>query len=340
VIEDNKDKEAKPGKSKSGLGKGLGSLIVSADAESGVNVDFTEIPINRIIPNPDQPRIDFSEERLADLMASIKKDGLLQPIIVRPDGSDYMIVAGERRWQACRKLNFKTIAAKITVVNEVEAQELALIENLQRENLNAIEEARGYQRLLELSGKKQKEIAESVSKNQTTISNALRLLSLPEEVQDLMFDGKLSSGHGRAILAIPDDDGRIRLANKVVEDKLSVRETENLARLYGSQGLERSKRPPTPRSFKIIARKLRQQLGTGVRVKSVRGKNRIEIEFTDENDLLRIYRDLGFDDTEQKMQRDNEAEDTKDIETSGINEQFIETNPEGIVSPRAEEQSQ
>jgi ParB family chromosome partitioning protein len=186
-------------------------------------------------------------------------------------------------------LGFKTIAAKIVIANDVEAQEIALVENLQRDNLNAIEEARGYQRLIKLKGCKQKEVAEAVSKNQATISNALRLLSLPEEVQELMFDGLLTSGHGRAILSVPEEEGRIRLAKKIVEESLSVREAEALARLYGTQGLERARRLPSPRSFKIVARKLRQQLATNVRVKSVRGKNRIEIEFRDEEDLERIF---------------------------------------------------
>jgi ParB family chromosome partitioning protein len=136
---------------------------------------------------------------------------------------------------------------------------------------------------------KQKDVADAVSKNQATISNALRLLSLPEEVQELMFDGLLTSGHGRAILAVPEEEGRIRLAKKIVDESLSVREAETLARLYGTQGIERAKRLPSPRSFKIVARKLRQELATNVRVKNVRGKNRIEIEFKDEEDLERVF---------------------------------------------------
>jgi ParB family chromosome partitioning protein len=276
-------------KGKSSLGKGLGSLIQGADAETGRNIDFTEIKINQIKPNPHQPRTDFAEEKIVELMRSIEKDGLLQPVLVRPEGSDYQLVAGERRWQACKRLGFKTIAAKILIANDVEAQEIALVENLQRDNLNAIEEARGYQRLIDLKNCKQREVAEAVSKNEATISNALRLLKLPEEVQELMFDGLLTSGHGRAILSVPEEEGRIRLAKKIVEETLSVREAEALARLYGTQGIERSRRLPSPRSFKIVARKLRQQLATNVRVKSVRGKNRIEIEFKDEDDLERIF---------------------------------------------------
>jgi ParB family chromosome partitioning protein len=279
-------------KGKSGLGKGLGSLIASAEAETGASTDFVEIKITQIAPNPNQPRTDFSEEKLAELMSSIEKDGLLQPILVRPEGSDYQIVAGERRWQACKKLGYKAIAAKVIIANDVETQEIALVENLQRDNLNSIEEARGYQRLIDLKGCKQKDVAEAVSKNQATISNALRLLSLPEEVQELMFDGLLTSGHGRAILAVPDEEGRIKLGKKIVDESLSVREAEALSRLYGTHGIERVKRPPSPRSFKIVARKLRQQLETNVKVKSVRGKNRIEIEFKDEEELERIFQSL------------------------------------------------
>ena len=281
--------DKKSTKSKGGLGKGLNSLIMSAEVESGRTVDFTEIKVSQIKPNPNQPRTDFSEEKLQELINSIKKDGLLQPILVRPEGSDYQIIAGERRWQACKHLGYSTIPAKVIIANDIETQEISLVENLQRDNLNAIEEARGYQRLIELKGCKQKEVAEAVSKNQATISNALRLLSLPEEVQDKMFDGLLTSGHGRAILTVPDEEARIKLANKIIEENLSVREAENIARFYETQGIERSKRPPSPKSFKIVARKLRQQLSTNVRVKAVRGKSRIEIEFKDENDLQRIF---------------------------------------------------
>jgi ParB family chromosome partitioning protein len=273
---------------KGGLGKGLGVLINDATAETGTNVDFMELPINKIVPNPYQPRIDFDEDKIRELEHSIKKDGLLQPILVRPEGSGYQIVAGERRWQACKRLNKETIPAKVLVINDVESQQIALVENLQRDNLNSIEEARGYKRLLELSGCMQKDLAEAVSKSQVTISNAIRLLDLPEEVQDMMLSGALTAGHGRAILSLPDEEARIRLAKKIVEEGLTVREAESIARLYGTQGFERSKRPPAPRAFRIAARKLRKLLGTGVRIKTVRGKNKIEIEFGDDRDLERI----------------------------------------------------
>ncbi|MDR1713254.1 MAG: ParB/RepB/Spo0J family partition protein [Coriobacteriales bacterium] len=276
-------------KTKKPMGKSLSSLIGGANAESGFNVDFNEIEINKIHANPNQPRTDFSEEKLAELEASIRKDGLLQPILVRPEGSEYEIIAGERRWQACKRVGLSSIPAKIVYANDAEAQQMALVENLQRDNLNAIEEARGYQKLIELSGCSQKDVAEAVSKNQATISNALRLLSLPEEVQDLMFDGLLTAGHARAVLSLSDEEAMLKLAKKIVEENLSVRSAEGIARLYGTQGMERAKRPPSPRSFKLVARKLRQQLNTNVRVKTVRGKHRIEIEFLDEDDLERIF---------------------------------------------------
>jgi len=273
---------------KGGLGRGLGVLLKDATAETGSNVDYREIPLNKISPNPNQPRIGFDEERIQELENSIKKDGLLQPILVRPQGDGYEIIAGERRWQACKRLETETIPAKILILNDVESQQIALVENLQRDNLNAIEEARGYRRLIDLSGCKQKDLAEALSKSTVFISNAMRLLDLPEEVQDMMIEGFLSAGHGRAILSLSDEEARIKLAKKIIEENLTVRETENIARLYSSQGLERTKRAPSPRSFGIAARKLRKLLQTGVRVKTVRGKNKIEIEFSDESDLERI----------------------------------------------------
>jgi ParB family chromosome partitioning protein len=287
----------------SGLGKGLGALLGSAASETGSTVDFQELDINSIQPNPNQPRMDFDETRIDELVRSIKNDGLLQPILVRPEGSGYEIVAGERRWQACKRLDMQRIPAKIIIVNDAEAQQIALVENLQRDNLNAIEEAKGYKRLLELSGGTQKDLATAVSKNQATISNALRLLDLPDEIQDMMFDGLITAGHGRAILTLSDTEARLRLAKKIVDDHLSVREAENIARLYGSQDFERSKRPPSPKSFKRVAKTLRQKLDTNVRVKSARGKNFIEIEFKDEEDLLRILNEMNNEAQENEIEQ-------------------------------------
>lgn len=281
--------------SKGGLGKGLESLMGQATAESGSNTDFINLKMEDIKPNPNQPRTDFDPVGLDDLASSIKKNGLLQPIIVREAGKgSYEIVAGERRYQACSRLKMESIPARIVSLDDTQAQTVALVENLQRDDLNPIEEAKGYKRLVDLGGFKQKDIAEAVSKNTSTISNALRLLDLPEEVQALMYDGKLTAGHARTILSLPVDqeEARIKLAKKIVDENLSVREAERIARLYSVQGIERVKKEPSPRMYKVAARKLRTKLDTNVRVKTARGKNFIEIEFKDEEELERLLNQL------------------------------------------------
>ena len=166
---------------------------------------------------------------------------------------------------------------------------VALIENLQRSDLNAIEEARGYKELMKAGGMKQAELAEAVSKSRSAIANTLRLLDLPDEVQELVFDGKLSAGHARTVLSIPDEDKRVSFAQKIADEGLSVREAERIATLIASGNQEKAKRPAAPRSFKLVAKELRKYYGTNVRVKTAGGKNKIEIEFKDEDDLQRIY---------------------------------------------------
>jgi ParB family chromosome partitioning protein len=280
---------------KGGLGKGLGSLMGNAAAEAGSNTDIIEVSLDKITPNPNQPRNNFSQEKIDELAKSIAKDGLLQPIIVRPFEDGYQIVAGERRYHACKKVGLDTIPVKVVTIDELHSQEIALVENLQRDNLNPIEEAWGYKRLMELGNYKQKDIANAISKDASTISNSLRLLDLPEEVQEMMFDGKLSAGHARAILSLPveEEEKRISLAKKIADEGLSVREAENIARLYSIQGLGKTKKAPSPKSFKVVARKLRKKLDAPVKVRTSRGKNKIEIEFTDEDDLERIYKLLA-----------------------------------------------
>lgn len=181
------------------------------------------------------------------------------------------------------------VPVRVLSMNAAESLEIALIENLQREDLNAIEEARGYRRLLAEHQMTQAELADKVSKSRSTITNALRLLDLPEEVQELVYAGKLSAGHARAVLSVPDEAARLRLAKKIADDGLSVREAENLARLIAAGQGERAPRPASPKSFKVVARKLRRFLGTDVRVRAGRDKNKIEIEFRSEEDLERIF---------------------------------------------------
>ena len=281
-----------------GLGKGLSSLIPSAAAESGTaNDKANELSIALIEPNPLQPRIDINEEGIAELSASIASRGVLQPIIVRPKGEKYEIVAGERRWRASRMAGLETIPVHIKAYDDDETSEIALVENLQREDLNAIEAALGYRSLIKSRDLTQGELADLLSKSRASITNSLRLLELPEEVQELVFKGALSAGHARAILAVSDDPTRIKLAEKAIDEGLSVRAIESLARLSGGGIIpSASKRPVSPKSYKAAARKLRKFIGGNVRVKQTKDKSKIEIEFSDEADLERIYRLITQDD--------------------------------------------
>lgn len=276
--------------SKRGLGRGLSALIPNAaQDETG---DAHEIPVDQIQPNPKQPRTDIDEDAIAELSHSIRKVGLLQPIIVRPYGEGYQIIAGERRWRAAKAAGIERVPVRVLTADDTTALELALIENLQREDLNAMEEARGYRRLLTEYQMTQAELADKVSKSRSAITNALRLLDLPDEVQDLVYEGKLTAGHARAVLSVPDEAMRVRLAEKLAAEGLSVREAENLARLYAAGQSERAPRPATPKSFRVVARKLRLVLGTNVRVRQSAKKGKIEIEFHGEEDLERIFRAL------------------------------------------------
>ncbi len=275
--------------SKRGLGRGLSALIPSASQESQTSGEITDLAVDMIMPNPEQPRTDITEEGIAELADSIKKVGLLQPIIVRAHGEGYQIIAGERRWRASRQAGLERVPVRVMSKNATESLELALIENLQRQDLNAIEEARGYRRLLSEYRMTQAELADKVSKSRSTITNALRLLDLPEEVQELVYEGKMTAGHARAVLSVPDDAVRMKLALKIVEDGLSVREAENLARLYAAGQTERAPRPASPKSFKVVARKLRRLLGTNVRVRLTKDKGKIEIDFQGEEELERIF---------------------------------------------------
>lgn len=250
-----------------------------------------EVLLAQVHPNPNQPRTNFKPEEIEELANSIKRHGLLQPILVRKTGDGYEIIAGERRWQACRSLGMETIPVRFWLADDTEAFEAALVENIQRSDLNPIEEAYGYKRLMERKGMTQSEVAQTVSKGRSTIANALRLLDLPEEAQQLLFEEKITAGHARAILSVPTLEGKKSLTNKLMEEKLSVRETEAIARLLA--GREKaastpSSRIPTPQSFKKAARSMSKILELPVRVKTVQGKNKIEIQFKDEDELQRV----------------------------------------------------
>lgn len=277
---------------KAALGKGLNALFTETAAESGSEPEAS-LPIASIVTNPDQPRKSFDETQLSELSDSIKQNGVLQPILVRKKGDMYEIVAGERRYQASKLAGLKEIPAIVRDIDDAEVFQLALIENLQRSDLTPIEEARGYRQLLDTKGLTQEGLAKILSKSRSAIANTLRLMDLPQEVQDMMEEGQITAGHARAILAVPTEEGRIKLAQKVVSENLTVRQTENLAPLFSVTRDEIKPKNPAPQYFKRAARTLRQALDTTVKVKQVRGKNKIEIEFKDEDDLIRIIDQLS-----------------------------------------------
>ena len=274
---------------KSGLGRGLGLLVGEADAETAGMRPDSSLPIDEITPNKDQPRKTFNPDELAELTDSIKQNGILQPLLVRKKGTSYEIVAGERRYQAARAAGLTEVPVVIREISDDEVFKLALIENLQRSDLSPLEEARGYKQLIKEKGLTQEELAKALSKSRSAITNTLRLLDLPKEVQEFVEEGKISAGHARAILAVPSEEGRIQLALKVVEERLSVRQTESLAPLFSvTKSDEPVRRAPVPQSFKRAARQIRLALDTNVKVKNVRGKNKIEIEFSSEDQLAHI----------------------------------------------------
>lgn len=272
---------------KGGLGRGLDALISEATAETGSEPEAT-IDISKITRNPNQPRKNFDETALQELADSIKQNGVLQPILVRRIGSKYQIVAGERRYQASKLAGLKEIPVVVRDIDDKEVFQLALIENLQRSDLSPMEEAKGYRQLIDSQGLTQEGLAKILSKSRSAIANTLRLMDLPMVVQEMIEQGLLTAGHARAILAVPTEEGRVELAQKVVKENLTVRQTENLAPLFSVEKEAPRPRVTTPQTYKRAARQLRQMLDTNVKVKQVRGKNKIEIEFRDEEELARI----------------------------------------------------
>lgn len=261
----------------------------TAEAETAALEPDSTLKISQIVPNKDQPRKLFKEAELSELSDSIKQNGILQPLLVRKKGTKYEIVAGERRYQAAKLAGLEEVPVIIKDISDAEVFKLALIENLQRSDLSPLEEARGYKQLIKERSLTQDEVAKLVSKSRSAVTNTLRLLDLPEEVQQFVEDGLITAGHARAILAVPSPEGRVKLAQKVVDEKLSVRQTENLAPLFSvNEETVVQRREPIPASFKRAARTLRVALDTNVKVKNVRGKNKLEIEFADDEQLAHL----------------------------------------------------
>lgn len=277
---------------RSGLGKGFSEIFVDNSVEdisggaSPIKVKLTDIE-----PNRDQPRKQFDEEALAELSDSILKHGVLQPLLVRPmpDGG-YQLVAGERRWRASRMAGLTEVPVVIRSLTDSQVAELALVENLQRENLNPIEEASGYKELSEKFGYTQEEISEIVGKSRSAVANALRLLALPKEVVEYVSSGELSTGHAKAILAVEGDDGKITLARLVIQNGLSVRETEKLSRATLKEppkGKKTKKRNPYYDEAELA---LSDVLGRKVSITKSSKKGSLQIEFFDDDDLKKLLK--------------------------------------------------
>ncbi|MBE6816370.1 MAG: ParB/RepB/Spo0J family partition protein [Ruminococcaceae bacterium] len=271
---------------KNGLGKGLGALMLENSVDSTLST--STLPINDIIPNKDQPRKTFDEAALEELADSIRQHGVLQPLLVRPlTTGGYQLVAGERRWRASRMAELKEVPVIVKELDDTEAMQIAIIENLQREDLNPIEEAEGLQALIDKCGFTQEEAAASVGKSRPAITNALRLLRLPEEVREMTKNGDISAGHARALLAFDSPALMLEVAEQIVSKKLTVRDVEKMA-----------KRPTAKTSTKTAKRRdsfydevelaLSEALGTKVRVNNGRNKGTLEIEFYTLDDLKNI----------------------------------------------------
>ena len=270
-----------------GLGKGLEAFFPDRVIEDD---RVEQIAISKLRPNPYQPRKTFSEEAIDELAESIGKHGVLHPIIVRKTIKGYEIVVGERRMRAAKKAGLKEIPAVVREFSDNEMMELALIENLQREDLNPIEEARAYEKLIEHFSITQDELAKRIGKSRPHIANHLRLLQLPKLVQQFIADGKLSMGHGRALLGLKDKQKMSALLEKILKEKLSVRDVEALVqRMNENVSRETKRKPPLLSPFlKMKQKELEERLGTSVTIKRGKRKGKIEIEFFSEEDLERI----------------------------------------------------
>lgn len=273
------------------LGRGLGALL-SAEGTATATEDASEIPIDLIDPSSLQPRTIFDESKLAELAQSITANGVVQPLLLRRKGPRYELIAGERRWRAAQLAGLSKVPAVIRSVSDDKVLELALIENIQREDLNPIEEARAYKKLIDTVGLTQETVAERVGRDRSYVTNYLRLLKLPNDLQDLLQRGKLSTGHARAILGTDHVEVQRRLARKVIDQDLSVRATERLVR----QTIEPRQRKPNRTAVAVdpnvraAESKLRRQFGTQVRiVTDESGRGKIEFEFYNATDLDRLY---------------------------------------------------
>lgn len=281
----------------SGLGKGLGAIFMENGVED--NKSPTYLKLSELEPNRDQPRKEFDTDSLAELAESVSRHGILQPLLVRPiDSLGYQIVAGERRWRAARMAGLKEVPVVIKDLSDEQVMEIALIENLQREDLTPIEEAKGYKSLMETYSLTHEEVAKAVGKSRAVITNAVRLLTLPQEVIDLISEGKISAGHARALLSLKDENNILKVAKMVIEKALSVRETESMCKRLNEACKEDkvSNKKKLPPIYNEIELSLRSFMGRKVQIlNSGKKKGVLQIEFYNEEDLLELAGWLGRD---------------------------------------------
>ena len=275
------------------LGRGLSALFGEDTAVDAAASSVGEIDLHLIEPNPDQPRTRFTDKALDELAQSIAANGIVQPIVVRKHGDRYQIVAGERRWRAAQRAGLRTIPAHTREVADEKLLELALIENIQRQELNPIEEAGAYRKLIDSIGLTQEQVTERVGKERSLIATSLRLLKLPEDIQVLIEERRLSAGHGRVLLMLDDPTLQRRVARSVIDEGLSVRETEKVVKRSRREPKAADKNAHLPRdpNIKAAETKLMRKFGTSVRIHAKPGApgGRIEIEYYSMDDLDRIF---------------------------------------------------
>ncbi len=282
---------------RSGLGRGLGALLPADMSEGTGDSLFREIDLAQIVPNRFQPRVNFDEEALVTLAASIAEIGVIQPIVVREITEGYEIAAGERRWRASQRAGLTKIPALVKATDDRETLEHAVVENIHRQDLNALEEAAAYRQLIDDFGLTQAEVATRVGRSRSTVANTIRLMHLPAAIQGMIMQGNLSAGHGRALLAVEDDNTRQALAEKIVSDNLSVREVErrvaklqDLASKSSGRAVESAgQSAETQAGLLELEELLATRLNTRVSVRMGQGRGKITIQFADLDDLERIY---------------------------------------------------
>jgi ParB family transcriptional regulator, chromosome partitioning protein len=269
---------------KTGLGKGIGALLTVVDEERG---SYFSCPIEDIKPNKGQPRKTFSDEKLEELAASIREKGIIQPLVVRKKGDHYELIAGERRWRASQRAGLREVPVVIQDVSDDTAVELALIENIQREDLNAVEEAEAYHSLQERFSLSQEELAKRVGKDRSTVANALRLLKLPAEIKRDIVEDRLSMGHARALLAIENPEAQKKGRDEIIKRKLTVREAENLVKRLKTTRAPRPVKRPDPQMIELLDQ-LKRHFKAKVALRQGKRGGKIEISYANLDDLTRI----------------------------------------------------